>query len=136
MSLNNPVKTIKKGYKQLNDKRVLNLLARRGKSEKFGWQLGSYVLLNDEPQGKAESRGKLNIPHQSKLYKIVEINHDGFTCTVLDLLDGSKREVLNSRLMGLSLETLEEFNFNTPELYKNLQKLTDKTRNRYQAPKS
>ena len=64
MALNNPIKTIKKGYKQLNEKRIRNLLSRRGKSEKVGWQLGSYVLLNDEPQGKAESRGKLNIPHQ------------------------------------------------------------------------
>ena len=79
MSLNNPVKCIKKGYKQLNDKRIQNLISRRGKSEKSDWQLGSYVLLNDEPQGNAESRGKLNIPLQSKLYKIVEINHDGFT---------------------------------------------------------
>ena len=66
----------------------------------------------------------------------MDINHDGFTCTILDLLDGSKREVLQSRLMGLSLETLEEYNFSTPNLWKNLQKLTDKSRNRYQAPKS
>ena len=83
-------------------------------------------MLNDELQGAAESRSKLNIPHQSKLYKIVDINHDGFTCTILDLLDGSKREVLQSRLMGLSLETLEEYNFSTPNLWRNLQKLTDK----------
>ena len=93
-------------------------------------------MLNDEPQGTAESRGKLNIPHQSKLYKIVDINHDGFTCTIMDLLDGSRREVLQSRLMELSLETLEEYNFSTPNLWKNLQKLTDKSRNRYQAPSS
>ena len=93
MSLNNPVKTIKRGYKELNDKRVLNLLARRGKSDKLSWKLGAYVLLNDEPQGKAECKGKLNIPHQSKIYKIIDINHDGFTCTILDMLDGSKREV-------------------------------------------
>ena len=38
--------------------------------------------------------------------------------------------------MGLDLETLEEFNFSTPSMYKNLQLLTDKTRNRYQAPKT
>merc|ERR1712055_1098539 len=136
MALNNPVKTIKRGYKELNDKRVLNLLARRGKSDKLGWKLGAYVLLNDEPQGKAECKGKLNIPHQSKIYKIIDINHDGFTCTILDMLDGSKREVLNSRLMGLDLETLEEYNFSTPKMYKSLQQLTDKTRNRYQAPKT
>ena len=43
---------------------------------------------------------------------------------------------MQSRLMGLSLETLEEYNFSTPNLWKNLQKLTDKSRNRYQAPSS
>ena len=112
------------------------MISRRGKAEKSDWHLGSYVLLNDEPQGTAESRGKLNIPHQSKLYKIVDLNHDGFTCTIMDLLDGSRREVLQSRLMELSLETLEEYNFSTPNLWKNLQKLTDKSRNRYQAPSS
>merc|ERR1712105_413560 len=110
--------------------------ARRGKSDKLSWKLGAYVLLNDEPQGKAECKGKLNIPHQSKIYKIIDINHDGFICTILDMIDGSKREVLHSRLMNLDLETLEDYNFSTPGLYKNIQKLTDLQRNRYQAPTS
>ena len=136
MALNNPVKTIKRGYKELNDKRILNLLGRKGKSDKLDWKLGAFVLLNDEPQAKSECKGKLNIPHQSRIYKIIDLHHDGFTCTLLDMIDGSKREVLHSRLMNLDLETLENYNFATPGLYRNLQKITDLQRNRYQAPTS
>ena len=92
--------------------------------------MGAFVLLNDEPQAKSECKGKLNIPHQSRIYKIINLHHDGFTCTILDMIDGSKREVLHSRLMNLDLETLD------PGLYRNLQKITDLQRNRYQAPTS
>merc|ERR1712002_932175 len=67
----------------------------------------------------------------SRIYKIIDLHHDGFTCTILDMIDGSKREVLHSRLMNLDLETLENYNFATPGLYKNLQKITDLQRNRY-----
>ena len=136
MALNNPVQTIKRGYKELNNKRILNLLGRKGKSDKKDWNLGAFVLLNDEPQAKSECKGKLNIPHQSRIYKIIDLHHDGFTCTLLDMIDGSKREVLHSRLMNLDLETLENYNFATPGLYRNLQKITDLQRNRYQAPTS
>ena len=38
--------------------------------------------------------------------------------------------------MGLDLDTLESYNFFTPDLFKHLQKLTDVQRNRYQAPKT
>ena len=38
--------------------------------------------------------------------------------------------------MNLDLETLETYNFATPGLYRNLQKITDLQRNRYQAPTS
>merc|ERR1712055_829794 len=34
MTLNNPVQTIKRSYRELNNKRILNLLGRRGKSDK------------------------------------------------------------------------------------------------------
>ena len=96
--------------------------------------MGQFVLINNESQLTAECRGKLNIPHQSLLYKILEIHKDGFSCRLLDILDGSKKEVLCSRLTNLSLEVLEEYNFSTPQFYKNLQKLTDQARNCYEAP--
>ena len=41
---------------------------------------------------------------------------------------------LCSRLSNLSLEILEEYNFSTPQFYRNLQKLTDNFCNRYEAP--
>ena len=134
MALNNPVQTIKRSYGELNNKRILNLLGRRGKAKKKEWNIGAFVLLNDESQANAECRGKLNIPHQSRIYKIINLHHDGFTCTLLDMIDGSKREVLHSRLMGLDLETLESYNFATPGLFRHLQKMADLQRNRYQAP--
>ena len=136
MALNNPVQTIKRSYGELNNKRILNLMGRRGNAKKKEWDVGAFVLINDESQAAAECRGKLNIPHQSRIYKIVNKHHDGFTYTLLDLIDGSKREVLHSRLMGLDLATLESYNFFTPDLFKHLQKLTDVQRNRYQAPKT
>jgi len=136
MALNNPVQTIKRSYGELNNKRIMNLLGRRGNAKKKEWDEGAFVLINDESQAGAESRGKLNVPYQSRVYKIVHKHHDGFTYTLLDLLDGSKREVVHSRLMGLDLTTLESYNYFTPGLYTHLQKLTDVQRNRFQAPKT
>ena len=134
MNLENPVTAIRKTYKHLNDRRICNLLSKRGKFVENKFSVGQFVLINDESQLTAECRGKLNIPHQSLLYKILEIHKDGFSCRLLDILDGSKKEVLCSRLTNLSLEVLEEYNFSTPQFYKNLQKLTDQARNCYEAP--
>ena len=136
MALNNPVQTIKRSYGELNNKRIMNLLGRRGNAKKKEWDEGAFVLINDESQTGAECRGKLNVPYQSRVYKIIQKHHDGFTYTLLDLLDGSKREVVHSRLMGLDLATLESYNYFTPGLYTHLQKLTDVQRNRFQAPKT
>ena len=135
MALNNPVQTIKRSYGELNDKRIMNLLGKRGNAKKKEWDEGAFVLINDESQAGVESKGKLNVPYQSRVYKLIHKHHDGFTYTLLDLLDGSQREVVHSRLMGLDLATLENYNFCTPGLYTHLQKLTDMQRNRFQAPK-
>ena len=50
------------------------------------------------------------------------------------MVDGSEREVLTSRLCNLNLETLESYNFSSPHFFRNLQKLTDRVRNRYISP--
>merc|ERR1711895_232694 len=136
MALNNPVQTIKRSYEELNNKRIMNLLGGRGNAKKKEWDKGAFVLINDESQAGAECRGKLNVPYQSRVYKIIQKHHDGFTYTLLDLLDGSKREVVHSRLLGLDLATLESYKYFTPGLYTHLQKLTDVQRNRFQAPKT
>merc|ERR1711954_450895 len=75
------------------------------------------------------------IPNRSKLYKIVALNKDNFTATILDIQSGSRREVLTSRLCNLDLETLKMFNFSSPTFYKNLQRLTDMVRRKYVPPR-
>ena len=80
------------------------MLTSRGKTVADKFAVGQFVLIQDENQQGAEARGKINIPHQSKLYKILAIHKNGFTARLLDVLDGSEREVLTSRLSNLSLE--------------------------------
>ena len=88
----------------------------------------------DETQEGEECRGKLNLPLQSRLYKVLAVHKQGFSAKLLDILDGSKKEVLTSRLSNLSLEALQEYNFSSPTFYQNLQKMTDKFRNKFEAP--
>ena len=121
MSLSNPISAIKKTYKFLNEKRISNLLSSKGKCVEDKFSIGQFVLINDENQQTVECRGKLNLPHQSRLYKILEIHKGGFSCKLLDILDKSQREVLTSRLTNLSLEVLESYNFSSPQFYRNLQ---------------
>merc|ERR1711942_269799 len=135
MSLNNPVTAIKETFTNLNEKRIANLTNKRSKKVDGNWAIGQFVLLTDESNVGAEARGKLSIPNRSRLYKIVDLNKDGFTATIVDVLTGSKREVLTSRLANLDLETLEEFNFSSPTFYRNLQRLTDIVRRKYVPPK-
>ena len=136
MALNNPVTAIKKTFVQLNEKRIANLTNKRSKQvSNTGFNIGQFVLLTDELNVKAEARAKLSIPNRSRLYKIVDLNKDGFTATILDVLTGSKREVLTSRLCNLDLETLEMFNFSSPTFYRNLQRLTDMVRRKYVPPR-
>ena len=76
----------------------------------------------------------MSLPLQSRLYKILEIHKEGFSAKLLDIIDGSKKEVLCSRLSNLSLEVLSEYNFSSPTFYHNLQRLTDSFRNKYEGP--
>merc|ERR1711954_611019 len=136
MNLSNPVVAIKETFKHLNEKRISNLTNKRSKQvSNTGFCVGQFVLLTDESNVKAEARAKLSIPNRSRLYKIVALNKDGFTATILDVQSGSRREVLTSRLCNLDLHTLEMFNFSSPTFYKNLQKLTDMVRRKYVAPR-
>ena len=131
MNLLNPVTAVKDTYKYLNDKRIRNLTKTRGKFVKDEFKPGQFVLLNDESQLASECKGKLNIPYQSRLYKVLETHKKGFSAKILDVVSGAQKEVLTSRLRNLTLETLEEFNFSSPTFYRSLQLLTDKFRNKY-----
>ena len=136
MSLNNPVSAIKETFIHLNEKRIANLTSKRSKQVSgTEFCIGQFVLLTDELNVKAEARAKLSIPNRSRLYKIVALNKDGFTATILDVLSGSRKEVLTSRLCNLDLHTLEMFNFSSPTFYKNLQRLTDMVRRKYVPPR-
>ena len=136
MSLNNPVSAIKETFIHLNEKRISNLTNKRSKQvSNTGFCVGQFVLLTDELNVRAEARAKLSIPNRSRLYKIVALNKNAFTATILDVLSGSRREVLTSRLCNLDLHTLEMFNFSSPTFYKNLQKLTDMVRRKYVPPR-
>ena len=135
MSLLNPVKVIGQTFQNLNEKRIANLMGKRAKEvsgTKF--RIGQFVLLADEFDPRAEARAKISIPHRNRLYKIVNFNKDGFTASILDVLSGSKKEVLSSRLCAIDLQTLEMFHFSTPTFFHNLQKLTDAVRRKYVPP--
>ena len=135
MSLSNPIKAVRETYKFLNEKRIQNLTRRRGKLvEKEQFSVGQFVLINDETRVGEECRGKLNLPLQSRLYKVLEVHKGGFSCKLLDILDGSKTEVLCSRLSNLNLDALQEYNFSSPTFYENLQRMTDKFRNKFEPP--
>merc|ERR1711954_454962 len=91
MSLNNPVTAIKETFTNLNEKRIANLTNKRSKKVDGNWAIGQLVLLTDESNVGAEARGKLSIPNRSRLYKIVDLNKNSFTATILDVLTGSKQ---------------------------------------------
>ena len=135
MSLLNPVAAIGQTFRNLNEKRIANLMGKRGK-EVSGteFKIGQFVLLSDEFDARAEARAKISIPNRNRLYKIVNLNKNGFTASILDVLSGSKKEVLTSRLCSIDLQTLEMFNFSTPTFFRNLQRLTDAVRRKYVPP--
>ena len=133
MNLSNPITAVRESFKFLNEKRIQNLTRRRGKTvEDEQFAPGQFVLINDENRIDEECQGKLSLPRQSRLYKVLEVHKNGFSCKLLDIQDGSKKEILCSRLSNLSLDRLQEFNFSSPTFYESLQKITDKLRNKYE----
>ena len=75
MNLKNPVNGIKDTFRHLNENRIKNLLSNKGKHvSNSEFAIGQFVLLSDESNQGVEARGKLSIPHRSKLFKIVNLN--------------------------------------------------------------
>ena len=82
---------------------------------------------------KGENSSKLVIPSNSQIYKVVGINKNGFQLTLLNIATGAKQEVLHSKVKTLSLDTLENMCFATPQLFDKLVQLRRKLRNTYEA---
>ena len=73
LNLTNPVKSIAATYKHLNQKRIAGMTKSKGNPKKKIWLPGQYCLLNHNPSGikNAEAKGKLGVPHQTHVYKII-----------------------------------------------------------------
>ena len=76
---------------------------------------------------------KLASPRNAHIYKIISVNKEGFSVSIINVLTGAVSEVLQSRVRNLSLVDLESAHFGTPELYKTLARLTHKLRHKYQS---
>ena len=129
--MKNPVRSQKCLYKYLNKKRIEGLLGARGSDKKKMWMVGQYVTLEQE-HNTGSLVDKLASPRNANIYKIISINKEGFSCSVINVLSGAVYEVLQSRLRQLSLVDLESAHFGHPDLYKNLAKLTHKLRHKFQ----
>ena len=130
VAVNNPIWHQKFAYKKLNEHRIKNLIARRGTDKKQTFPVGQFFTLNDEvPRGELQEKN--DIPVHKELYKMVAVHKDGFSLGVQNILTGSVQEILHSKLSPLNLELLEELSYSTPQLYKNLVKLTNLMRNKY-----
>ena len=131
--LQNPVLTQKVLYKNLNQKRVDSLIKAKGSIQKRKWSIGQFVTLNNNKSNSLVD--KIASPRCSNIHKILDVHKQGFSAWIMNILTGSKLEVLSSRLRELNLSDLEHAHFGSPELYKKLTQLTLRMRNKYQAGK-
>ena len=93
LNLNNPVRSIASTYKHLNQKRMAGMMKSKGNPKKKIWHPGQYCLLNHNPSGIniGEAKGKIGVPHQPQVYKILSADKDNFSYKVLNLQTGSIR---------------------------------------------
>ena len=131
INLKNPVLCQKSLYKYLNKRCIEALLGARGSDKKKKWLVGHYVTL--EQRHTSSLVDKLASPRNAHIYKIISVNKEGFSVSIINVLTGAISEVLQSRLRNLSLVDLENAHFGTPELYKTLARLTHKMRHKYQS---
>ena len=94
MGLANPIKFQKFNYKTLNNIRIRNLLNQRISDKKYEFKLNQFVTMENQNE-KGENSSKLNIPLNKQLYKIVNINKEGFQYTLLNIATGARQEVLH-----------------------------------------
>ena len=131
INLKNPVLCQKSLYKYLNKRRIEALLGARGSDKKKKWLVGQFVTLDQRQTGSLVD--KLASPRNAHIYKIISVNKEGFSVSIINMVTVAISEVLQSRLRNLSLVDLETAHFGTPELYKTLAKLTHKLRHKYQS---
>ena len=97
INLKNPIRGQKCLYKYLNEKRIEALLGARGSNKKKIWMVGQFVTLEQENY-TGSLIDKLSSPRNANIYKIISINKQGFSCSVMNVLSGAVYEVLQSRL--------------------------------------
>ena len=102
-------------YKYLNEKRIEALLGARGSDKKKKWTVGQYVTLEQERHTNSLV-DKLASPRNAHIYKIISVNKEGFSVSIINVLTGAVSEVLQSRLRKLSLVDLESAHFGHPDL--------------------
>ena len=94
----------------------MNLLNKgRGLTPKK-FAVGYFVLLNDGPSVTVDESRKLNFPGSKELYKIVSIQKQGFSLTLLNVRTHAILTVVHSRVSHLSLDNLLDFDLSMPDL--------------------
>ena len=130
LQLVNPIAFQKCTYKNLNEHRIKNLLGKRVSDKKIEYKVGQFVTVQNQIPTQDGSQ-KLPIPLSSQLYKITAVNKEGFLVTVLNISTLAEQTVLHSRIKAISLENLDQYCLNMPELFDKLVSLRRKMRNMY-----
>ena len=134
--MKNPLKLQRSQFQELNSKRILNLLKKGSGLKPKKFAVGNFVLLNDGPSITVDGSRQLNFPGSKELYKIVSVQKQGFSLTLLNVRTQAILTVVHSRVTHLSLDDLLDFDISMPDLYNKLVKMNIKRRNTFVPGKS
>ena len=81
-------------------------MGAKGTSKKKSFAIGQFVTINNDKMEKS-LLDKLYAPRSKNIYKIIDVNKDGFAYSVQNVLTGSISEVIHWRIQRLSLTDLE-----------------------------
>ena len=85
--------------------------------------IGNYVVLNDGNSTTIEGSRQLNFPGSKELYKIIQINKEGFSLTLLNIRTLAQLTVLHSRVSHLHIDEIINYDLDMPQLYEKLAEL-------------
>ena len=93
--------------------------------------IGNYVVLNDGNSTTVEGSRQLNFPGSKELYKIIQINKEGFSLTLLNIRTLAQLTVLHSRVSHLHIDEIINYDLAMPQLYEKLAELNVRRRNTF-----